>query len=397
MSRKFLTPIDMTLNQIKNWLTDILASDPGSPVDGQSWLNSTGNSFKRRRNGNTEVIPGNLTCTAPVTNTGSQDVPVIAISAATSGAAGSMSAVDKAKLDAATNANTASAIVQRDASGDFAAHDITANKVTGLIAPVAGSDATNKQYVDDVAAGIKWKAPVRAATTANITLSGAQTIDGVSVIAGDRVLVKDQSTGSQNGIYVAASGAWSRATDFDASAEVTGGSGTFVSEGTAAGNTGWVLTTDDPITIGSTALVFAQFTGGAGVSAGNGLLQTGSVFDVVGNAGRIVANANDVDLASGIVTPGTYQSVTVDTYGRVTAGSNPANATKFAADIGDNSSTSIAVTHSLGTKDVMVEVYRVASPFDTILCDVERNSTSQVTLKFTVAPTTDEFRVVVIG
>ncbi len=106
--------------------------------------------------------------------------------------------------------------------------------------------------------GLDWKASVRVATTANITLSGAQTIDGVSVIAGNRVLVKDQSTASQNGIYVCAAGAWSRATDADADAEVTTGLTTYVAEGTANGGKGYTLTTADPIVVGSTSLVFQQ-------------------------------------------------------------------------------------------------------------------------------------------
>ena len=101
-------------------------------------------------------------------------------------------------------------------------------------------------------------APCRVATTANITLSGAQTIDGVSCVAGDRVLVKNQTTGSQNGLYVVASGAWSRATDADASAEFVGGKICPISEGTVNGNRVAILTTDDPITLGSTALTFAM-------------------------------------------------------------------------------------------------------------------------------------------
>jgi len=105
-----------------------------------------------------------------------------------------------------------------------------------------------------------FKESVRAATTANITLSGAQTIDGVSVIAGDRVLVKDQSTGANNGIYVCAAGSWTRATDFDASGEVTGGCLIPVTEGTANGDKFFMLTTNDPITLGSTSLAFAAFT-----------------------------------------------------------------------------------------------------------------------------------------
>jgi len=102
------------------------------------------------------------------------------------------------------------------------------------------------------------KSPVRAATTANITLSGTQTVDGVALVAGNRCLVKDQSTGSQNGIYDVASGAWTRSVDADADTEVRGGMIVPVSEGTVNGNRVAMLTTDDPITIGTTALVFAM-------------------------------------------------------------------------------------------------------------------------------------------
>lgn len=127
---------------------------------------------------------------------------------------------------------------------------------------------TLKAYFDtlyatpaDVAAavaGLAWKNPVRAATTANITLSGAQTIDGVSVIAGDRVLVKNQSTGSQNGIYVAASGSWVRATDNDTAIEMLQAS-CYVEEGTANADKQFVCTTNAPITLGSTSLTFVEF------------------------------------------------------------------------------------------------------------------------------------------
>lgn len=112
--------------------------------------------------------------------------------------------------------------------------------------------------IDAARAGLSIKDPVRAATTANITLSGTQTIDGVSVIAGDRVLVKDQSTGSQNGIYVCAAGAWSRSTDADTSAEMVPGTAVWVNEGTANGDKRFALTTNAPITLNTTSLTFAQ-------------------------------------------------------------------------------------------------------------------------------------------
>lgn len=136
---------------------------------------------------------------------------------------------------------------------------------------------------------------MRAATTATITLSAPQSIDGVSVIAGDRVLVKDQSTASANGIYVVAAGAWVRATDADTSAKVTGGMFTFVEEGTANADTGWVLTTNNPITLGTTSLAFTQFSGAGQVTAGAGLTKTGNSLDVGAGTG-IQVNADDVAL-----------------------------------------------------------------------------------------------------
>jgi len=107
--------------------------------------------------------------------------------------------------------------------------------------------------------GMSFKQPCRVASTANLaSLSGLLTIDGVTLVAGDRVLLKDQTAGANNGIYVATAGAWARASDFDANDEVKGGTLVAISEGTTNGNLLWILTTDDPITIGTTALTFVQ-------------------------------------------------------------------------------------------------------------------------------------------
>lgn len=135
---------------------------------------------------------------------------------------------------------------------------------TGVVAgvtPVGTSDLTTKGYVDGLFQGKGTKDPCRIATTANITLSGNQTIDGVLTVTGDRILVKDQSSAANNGIYLAAAGAWSRATDFDTSAEAVPGCLVPVSEGSSNAETMWELSTDAAITLGSTSLTFVLYAG----------------------------------------------------------------------------------------------------------------------------------------
>ena len=193
-------------------------------------------------------------------------------------------------------------------------------KATGLGTPTNTTDAATKAYVDSVAQGLSVKTAVRVATTANITLSGVQTIDGVTLVAGDRVLVKNQSTNTQNGVYDVAAGAWARSTDSDAGSELVNAF-YFVTLGTTLQATGWTQSTPGPITIGSTAIVFNQFSGAADYQAGNGLTKTGLTFDVgTVSSSRIVVNADNIDLATSGATAGTYGRVTVDVYGRVTGG-----------------------------------------------------------------------------
>jgi hypothetical protein len=186
--------------------------------------------------------------------------------------------------------------------------------ITGLADPVSAQDAATKSYVDAVAQGIDAKDSVRAATTANITLSGTQTIDGVAVVVGNRVLVKNQTTASQNGIYVVASGAWSRSTDADIWNELISAF-TFVEEGTTNADTGWVSTVNAGGTLGVTSVTFTQFSGAGSFLAGNGLTLSGNTFNVGGTANRIAVTATAVDIAS------TYVGQTsITTLGTITTG-----------------------------------------------------------------------------
>ncbi len=198
--------------------------------------------------------------------------------------------LDLSIMDAqvATNANIALSkiagsgeLLKRDGTVPMTGNlDMNNFKIVNLATPTNPNDAANKAYVDSTAQGLDTKASCRVATTLNITLSAPQTVDGIAVIAGDRVLVKNQTTASANGIYVVAAGAWTRAIDANTSAKVNPGMFTFIEEGTNNADSGWVLTTDAPITLDTTALAFTQFSGAGQLTAGAGLLKTANTVDI---------------------------------------------------------------------------------------------------------------------
>ena len=221
-------------------------------------------------------------------------------------------------------------------------------KITGLADPTQNQDAATKAYVDTVSQGIHTHTSCRLATAAALpsctynnvsngigatltaTANGALTVDGVSVVVDDRILVKDQASSLQNGVYVVtvagdAGTAFvlTRSTDMNQDVEFPG-SFEFVEEGTVNADNGYVCTTNLPITIGTTGITWTQFSGAGQITAGAGLTKSGNTIDVAtASASRIVVNADSIDLATTGVSANTYKSVTVDAYGRVTAGTNP--------------------------------------------------------------------------
>lgn len=204
------------------------------------------------------------------------------------------------------------------------------NKITNLAAPTSASDAANKAYVDGVVQGLDSKESVRLRATANIIIATpgavAANFDGVVPANGNRILLTNQTTASENGIYTynGAASALTRTPDANTSAAVTAGQYMFVEEGTTSADTGWILITNDSIILGTTALTYTQFNGVGSIVDGAGLSYTGNTLNVgTASATRIVVNANNIDLATSGVTAGTYIGFTVDTYGRVTAVTTP--------------------------------------------------------------------------
>lgn len=251
---------------------------------------------------------------------------------------------------------------------------IVAGTVTGISDPSGATDAVTLQYLQAFVRGLKWKDSVRAASTANINLSSpGTTIDGVTMAVNDRFLAKDQSTGSQNGIYVwnGAAVAATRALDADSAAEVSGAAVT-VEQGTT--NADKVFTQNaDSVNLGTTALNWVAL-GGAASSylAGNGLSLVGSTFAVVPKAsGGLSVDGTGVFIDTSVVTR------------------------KFATLVGNGSLTTIDVAHNFGTRDVIYSVRDAGTDKFVDVADVTTPDTNTLRLVFPTAPASNAFRVIV--
>lgn len=373
MSRKFLVSIDLAKNELQNAVVQNLASAPSSPSVGQIYYD-TGTNQAYVYNGTSwvsmaggSVSFGNVTAQ---TSFGAASGNGVASTASRSDHTHGTPTHDNA-AHAGINLSALAAPTGNVSFGNY--------KITSLADPTSAQDAATKSYVDTIAEGLHVHASCVAATTANLTAtydngtsgvgatltnSGTQAalvIDGVTLSVSDRVLVKNQSTQLQNGIYVvttvgSGSTNWvlTRASDFDTSAEINGGDFVFVTGGTQGDNTGWVQTSTG-VTIGTTAIVFQQFSGAGTYTAGNGITITGTEIAV--------------------------DPVVV--------------ARKYAQTL-STSATSYTITHGLGTLDVMVTVYTVSDGSEVVV-DNLRATTNTVTLNFNVAPSANAYRVVVIG
>jgi hypothetical protein len=313
MSIPFLQNLDLNQNQLQNAVIQILAADPGSPVEGQVWVNSTSHRLKMVLNGVTVTL--------------------------------------------AILADSLSAFAAP--TGDLS---IGSHKLTNVTDPTSAQDAATKAYVDAVAIGLNVKASCRLATAASLAAytyangssgvgatitanaNGALTVDGTSPSTGDRILVKNGAAGSDNGIYTVtqvgdASHPFilTRATDCDTSAEYTTGSFTLIEAGTANQGFAYIVNTQGTITIGTTSVTWVKFSAGGG------------------------------------------------------------SVSKFATSIGDNSTTNFTVNHALGTTDVQVEVNETGGSLRQVFPEIRITDANNVNIVFAVAPSTNQYRVIVEG
>lgn len=487
MPRQFLTSIDLAKSEIQNAVVHQLAAPPGSPARGQLYFNTGDNTMYYCENPTGPVWvaakSGAPSAHGSSHNFGGGDA------IAANGAVGTPTlrklgtgATDAAAGDDSrfTNARTptAHASTHQPGGGDAMAADqadataslrtlgqtsgkampgttrlngilaptadvaMASFKITGLADGTAANDAVNRQQLDTAIQGLDGKQSVKMASTANLGLTGLAAIDGITPIAGDRILAKNQTTTSQNGIYTAASGAWTRATDMDTWAEVPDAY-TWVEQGSLNADTGWLCTSVGGGTIGTNPITWTQFSGAGQISAGAGMTKSGSQLDVGAGTGISVA-ADSVAVDTGVIatvaslasyvpttrnlattapltgggTLAADKTLAITSFAGSTPGAvptSPGGTTTFLRADGTwnapagggtvnkyalatvGGATSQVITHSLGSKDVIVQLYRNASPFDQVECDVEHTSTTQVTLRFAVAPATNAYSVVVTG
>ena len=440
MAQKFLTNIDLNQNQLINATFEVLATNPSTNLtDGRMYFDSAEGVIKIYDATATawrKIVAGYDGVTAGVISGGTHALSLtitedngqitVTPNLADTSNAGLLSNTFWQMLTDATDAATASKLAKRDVNGNIS-----------VATPTADGHATTKAYVDAARSGLDVKQSVRLASVAPVAIATAleagDVIDGVTLVAGDRVLLKDQSTASENGIYVAVAsgaGAASRATDADTSAEVTTGMFTFVSEGTVNADNGFVLTTNDAIVLGSTNLTFVQFSGAGQITAGAGLTKSGNTLDVVGTAARITVNADSVDIAStyvgqssittlGTITTGIWNGTDVAVADGGSGASTAADARTnlgIATSVGTATTStpvlariakqgcaasaanvsSTTVTHLFNTTDVIVQIYQ-NSTGETVVGDVVRTSADVVTVTLLGTILGGAFTIVVTG
>ena len=302
MAQKFLTNLDLNQNQLINATFEKLATDPSSGnFEGRLIYNTATDTIKVYTGAAFKSIPhsfvsgGGAGIAEALTVSESNGTVTLTLNVADTDSAGLLPATFWQMLNDATSDATASKLVKRDAQGN-----------AKVATPTDAAHIATKGYVDAARQGLDVKQSVRVATTAAINLSSdlnnGDTIDGVTLVTGDRVLVKNQSTALENGIYVAtASGAASRSSDANGTAdtgELKSGTFTFVEEGTVNSDKGFVVSTNGTITVDTTGIAWTQFSGAGSFTSGDGLSQDGNTIHVNVTANRTAIVADAIDIAS---------------------------------------------------------------------------------------------------
>lgn len=385
MATKFLNGVDLNKTQLLNAAIHVLASAPSSPALGQAYWDSAllglrmwdGTAWTNRAT-DSLLLGGQNSAyhLARANHTGTQLASTIS------------------NFDTQVRTSTLNQMATPTADVSFGGF-----KATNMAAPVAATDGVNKGYVDALVQGLDPKPSAMVATIAALpantynngtaglgatltaTSNGALTVDGYAVAIGDNILVKNEVAGANNGLYVvtAAGSAGApyvltRHTNVDTGGEFGGALIAVENKGSTTANTLWMCNVSESITVGTTAVTFTQLNGATQLTAGNGISISANVISaVVVASGGILVGGSGLSLDTTIA------------------------ARKYATNVGDNSSTSITVTHNLNTRDVHVVLTETASPYNMVNTDVQSATVNTVTLIFATAPSSNQYRCLVVA
>jgi hypothetical protein len=455
MSRKFLTAIDLSKNSLNNAQIQNLSSAPSSPVSGQIYFDTTLNEFGVY-NGSGWVYLGSGGGTVTAVSVASANgfsgtvanastTPAITIQTSITGIVkGNGTAISAAVsgTDYAP-ATSGSSALKGNGSGGFstatindlgsqtADYSANSHKITNLTDPTNPQDAATKNYVDVTAQGLQIKPTATVATTGalpagtysngtsgvgatfTVTATGTTTVDGHVLAASDLVLVMNQASAFQNGLYVVTtagttgvSTVLTRHTDMDQAAEFSGAFVPVGNTGTTNANSLWLANPSGAVTVGTTSIPFTQLNGATDLIPGTGLSISGNTVSLstpvsAANGGLGVGGVtglikgNGTSAATAAVSGTDYAPATSGSLILKGNGSGGFSSAKFTATIGDGSTTSIAVTDGLGTID-KVAIVRDATTGAQVECDITYSST-QVTFGFATAPASNAYKVVIVG